>query len=89
MTPYSFTLRLDGVSYEGFEEFADALFSPEVDCTAGISGGAASVDFTWEAGSLREAVRAAIAHVHQAKPSARVVAIEADAGCSLDEAFAA
>ena len=37
----------------------------------------------------REAVRAAIAHIHKADASARVVAIEMDDGRPLDEAFAA
>jgi hypothetical protein len=89
MSSYSFTLPIGGVSYDGFEAFADALFSPDVDCTAGYSGGLADVDFTWEASTLREAVRDAISHVHAADPSAYVVAIEAEAGNSLDEAFAA
>ncbi|HEX6987454.1 MAG TPA: hypothetical protein VF170_18895 [Planctomycetaceae bacterium] len=86
---YSFRLRIGGVPYERFEPFADALFSPDVDCTASYRAGAAGVHFTWEADSLREAVRLAVAHVHRADPAARVLAIEADEGHSLDEAFAA
>ena len=43
MTAYSFKLRLEGVSYDGFEDFADALFSPAVDCSASFRGGLAGV----------------------------------------------
>ncbi len=89
MTRYSFALRIRGVSYDGFEDFADSIFSPEVDCTASYSQGVANVDFTWEAANLREAVQAAISHVLTAEPSARIAAIEAEGESSLAEAFAA
>jgi hypothetical protein len=86
---YSFRLRIEGVTYDGFESFADALYSPEVDCTISYRNHAAGAHFNWESDTLRDALLAAIAHVHKADPTARIVAIEADAGQALDEAFAA
>lgn len=89
MTTYSFTLRFSGVTYEGSEGFAEALFSPDVDCSVSFRGGLAGVHFGWEATDLRTAVLAAIEYAKRADPAARVVALEVDGGHTIDEALAA
>lgn len=90
MTAYSFTLRLGGVptDHDGFVEFSNAIFHPDIDLSPAIVSGIPEVSFGWEADSLREAVAAAIAHMHRAAPSVTVVGVLTDDGTPVDEAFA-
>lgn len=89
MTAYSFVLRLDGVpsDHEGFLEFSNAIFSPDIDLSPGIVSGTPEVAFTWEAHGFREAVAAAIRHLHRTAPSVTVVGVLTEDGRPIDEAF--
>lgn len=89
MTSYSFSLKLEGVptDHEGFLDFSNAIFSPEIDLSPAVISGVPEVNFTWEASGLREAITAAIAHLHRTAPSATVVGVVLDDGRPIDEAF--
>lgn len=87
MSTHWFTLRLEGPSAMS-ETFSEALYEDGHDCVWGASEGMVTVAYRREAPSLREAILSAIASVHRADRSVRIVGLDLDEG-TIDDAFAA
>ena len=89
MSTYAFTLRLAGVpdDHEGFVDFSNAVYRPDIDLSVGMVGGVPEVRFEWAAGNLRDAISRAIAHIHASAPGVTVVGILLDDDQAIDEAF--